>query len=84
MEAKKDIKGGKITIYFTWTGKMTISATMKRSVSYEISVYIDISISTYKCLQQCYTKRYTQRHLDTPQWNSKKCSSNPHEDRKRK
>ena len=23
MEAKKDIKGGKITIYFTWTGKMT-------------------------------------------------------------
>ena len=74
----------KITIYFTWTSKMTISATMKRSISYEISIYIDISISIYKCLQQCYTKRYTQRHLDTSEWNSKKCSSNPHEDTKRK
>lgn len=63
---------------------MTISATMKRSISYEISIYIDISISIYKCLQQCYTKRYTQRHLDTSEWNSKKCSSNPHEDTKRK
>lgn len=34
--------------------------------------------------QKSYTKRYTQNTIDKEKWNSKMCSSNPFEGRKKK